>query len=49
MILGNINISTIEEIWNSETYNKIRKQLYYKNYEKVPTCRSCSIWNENSK
>jgi len=49
MILGNINSSTIKEIWNSETYNKIRKQLYYKNYEKIPTCRSCSIWSKNSK
>jgi len=49
MILGNINNSTIKEIWNSEKYNKIRKQLRNKKYEEISTCKLCSIWNKNYK
>ena len=46
LILGNINTSSIKDIWNSERYKKIRKQLYNKKYDEIPVCSSCSIFNE---
>lgn len=47
MILGNINTSTIKEIWNSETYNKIREKFRNNKHKKIPACKLCSIWSKN--
>jgi radical SAM protein with 4Fe4S-binding SPASM domain len=42
MILGNVNESTIKEIWNSKKYKEIRKMLYNGEREKISVCRTCS-------
>jgi radical SAM protein with 4Fe4S-binding SPASM domain len=42
LILGNVNESTIKEIWNSKDYKKIREMLFKGEYEKIPACRTCS-------
>lgn len=42
LILGNVQQSSIKEIWNSENYNKIRDMLFKGNYENIPACRTCS-------
>ena len=45
MILGNVNESSIKEIWNSEKYQKIREMLYNGEYEKITVCHKCSKVN----
>jgi len=42
MILGDINNSTIKEIWNSKQYENIRKMLYKGEYKKIPVCCNCN-------
>lgn len=42
MILGNINNSSIKEIWNSKQYENIRKMLYNGEYKKIPVCCNCN-------
>ncbi|UCD13338.1 MAG: SPASM domain-containing protein [Thermoplasmatales archaeon] len=42
MILGNVNDSSIKEIWNSKKYQKIREILYSREYKKIPVCCTCS-------
>lgn len=42
LILGNVNKSTIKEIWNSENYKKIREILFKGEYKKIPVCSTCS-------
>ena len=42
MKLGNVNNSSINEIWNSDKYQKIRKIVYSKNYEKISMCGTCT-------
>ena len=42
LILGNVNESSIKEIWNSKDYKKIREMLFKGEYEKIPACRTCS-------
>jgi radical SAM protein with 4Fe4S-binding SPASM domain len=49
IILGNVNESTIKEIWNSERYNQIRKKLNDKKYDEISVCNNCSLWNKNLK
>jgi len=47
LILGNINKNSIKEIWNSEKYKNIRKYLHDKELNKLPICKSCSIFKDN--
>ena len=42
MILGNVNEKSISEIWNSETFQKIRKTVHEGNYKKIPVCKDCN-------
>lgn len=43
-ILGNIQNSTIKEIWNNKKYQIIRDLFYRKDYNKIPGCNNCSFW-----
>jgi radical SAM protein with 4Fe4S-binding SPASM domain len=43
-ILGNVNDSTIQEIWNSPAYQKIRHHFKKGEYNAIPICRDCYIW-----
>jgi radical SAM protein with 4Fe4S-binding SPASM domain len=43
MILGNINDSSIKEIWNGPQYQAIRKLQYKGEYQKISVCRNCSL------
>lgn len=43
LILGNVNNSSIKEIWNSDKFQKIRETLY-KDYRNVPSCKNCTFW-----
>ena len=42
MILGNVNESSIKEIWNSDKYNKIREMFFNGEYKKIPVCNRCT-------
>lgn len=44
MILGNINKSSIKDIWNNEKYQEIRHQIYDKKYNEIILCKNCSRW-----
>jgi radical SAM protein with 4Fe4S-binding SPASM domain len=41
-ILGNVNVSSIKEIWNSKKYQRIRELFYKKKYEKIFLCQTCT-------
>lgn len=41
MIVGNINRSSLFEIWNSSKMNNFRKILSEKQYDKLELCKSC--------
>jgi len=43
-ILGNVNNSSIMQIWNNEEYNKFRTKIYNGEYEKLKSCHNCSDW-----
>jgi radical SAM protein with 4Fe4S-binding SPASM domain len=45
MILGNLKISSIENIWNNKKYKEIRDLLYNGNFNKIPVCSLCSKIN----
>ncbi len=47
LILGNVNTSSIKEIWNGPKYQKIREMFYNGEYRKIPTCRYCYNWENN--
>jgi radical SAM protein with 4Fe4S-binding SPASM domain len=42
LILGNVKNATINDIWKSRQYKKIREMLFNGEYEKIPACRTCS-------
>lgn len=44
LILGNVNESSIKEIWNNEKYQEIRNLIYNKRYNEISLCRKCSRW-----
>ncbi len=46
MIVGNIKTASIKEIWNSEKYNKLRKQIGQKQYKNIDLCKDCSLWRQ---
>lgn len=41
LTLGNLNNSTIEEIWDSEKLNNIRKLHFEGKFYKIPACSTC--------
>lgn len=41
IILGNVEHSSIKEIWNSKKYQNIRNLIYKKEFEKIPPCIGC--------
>jgi radical SAM protein with 4Fe4S-binding SPASM domain len=45
-VVGDVNKNTIEEIWNGETYRKIREDFKRLKYENYPTCMQCDIIRE---
>lgn len=44
LILGNVNESSIKEIWNSNKYEKIRESFFGNEYKKIGVCSNCSSW-----
>jgi len=46
MILGNVQVSSIKDIWTNEKYQKIRDQIYKKKYTGSPLCNNCSKWRK---
>ena len=44
VILGNVNNSTIKEIWNSKQYQTIRDLNNSGDYDKILICKNCSLW-----
>lgn len=43
VVLGNLNNSTIKEIWNNKQYSKIRELHNSGDYDKIPVCKNCSL------
>jgi radical SAM protein with 4Fe4S-binding SPASM domain len=41
IILGNVEKSSIKEIWDSKKYQNIRNLIYKKKFEKIPPCVGC--------
>lgn len=41
IILGNVNKSSVKEIWNSKKYQEIRELLYNRDYKKIAACATC--------
>jgi radical SAM protein with 4Fe4S-binding SPASM domain len=41
-IIGNINKSSLKEIWNSQNINEIRKLTIRKKYSQINLCKNCS-------
>ena len=44
VILGNVNESSIKEIWNSDKYNKIREMFFNGEVTKIPVCNRCTTF-----
>ncbi len=42
-IMGNIKINSIEEIWNSDKYKQVRKEIYQKNDKAPEICKNCKL------
>jgi radical SAM protein with 4Fe4S-binding SPASM domain len=42
-IVGNAGSSSLREIWNSEKMNEIRRLILRKGYEKIDSCKECSL------
>lgn len=45
-ILGNVNQSTIREIYNSPRMLEVRSLMEQGRYEEIPACKDCSFWKE---
>ena len=42
-VVGNARTSSLREIWNSEKMNEIRRLILRKRYEKIDSCKGCSL------
>jgi radical SAM protein with 4Fe4S-binding SPASM domain len=46
-ILGNVNQSSIKEIWNNKRSRKLRRMLIHKKYKDVKLCKDCDmLWGK---
>jgi radical SAM protein with 4Fe4S-binding SPASM domain len=45
-IMGNVNDSSIKEIWNSEKYKQLRKLHIEKRFSEIPLCSVCKSYYE---
>ena len=43
LIVGDANISSLTDIWQGEAYQKLRSAHQSGHYEKITTCRKCSV------
>ena len=43
VVLGSITTNSISEIWNSEEYAKVRKQIYDRNKKSIELCEKCKL------
>lgn len=43
LVVGNININTISEVWNSDIYNKARNSLYDRKKDSPMICKKCKL------
>lgn len=44
-IVGNLNNSSIKDIWMNKEYRQIRSLIINKMYKKIPVCDNCYKWN----
>jgi hypothetical protein len=42
-VLGHLSENTIEEIWNGEAYNHLRKMHTEHRFDEVDYCKSCDM------
>ncbi|MEA3272596.1 MAG: SPASM domain-containing protein [Patescibacteria group bacterium] len=42
-ILGDLNKQTIQRVWDSTKYRKIRKRIYLKNEKSIALCKKCKL------
>jgi radical SAM protein with 4Fe4S-binding SPASM domain len=47
-LMGNINDSTIKEIWNSGGFNKVRDKLIIGERNSLSLCRNCYLWDRET-
>jgi radical SAM protein with 4Fe4S-binding SPASM domain len=47
IVIGNLNHSTIKEIWNSNKFENIRKLQINKRYKEISACKICSLFYDN--
>lgn len=47
IIIGNLNHSTIKEIWNNKQFETIRRLQVDKRYKEISTCKMCSLFYNN--
>ena len=43
LVVGNININTISEVWNSDIYNEARNSLYDRKKDSPMICKKCKL------
>ena len=44
LVLGNLHCNTIQEIWNNEKFKAIRKLHLECNWNTIPACYGCTLW-----
>lgn len=49
IVIGNLNHSTIKEIWNNKQFETIRRLQVEKRYKEITTCKMCSLFYNNLK
>lgn len=43
--VGNINTQDFDEIWSSDRYRTVRRELLNNEFEEFTTCKRCPIWS----
>lgn len=46
--VGNVNTHDFGEIWKSERYRTVRKELLQNRFEEFTTCKKCPIWSAST-
>jgi hypothetical protein len=44
MLVGDINISSIKKIWNSDILNEYRAKLKNNKHDEIELCRNCFVF-----